>query len=309
MDSAIEKAGAALKRAKEAGCGLLVLSGAGMSVASKVPVFRHADGTMSPAFLAFLDDYNRARARHGLPLADDWFSFSVPEMFRAETAREAWAYWRWRILRARVPQPGPDYVQLGRILDFFGREKSFVVTSNCDGLHGRPEGGGVDEGHLQEVHGSLARVQCSGACSNELWPVDEAFLSRLQKEPDWVPMCTKCNKHCLRPNVMIFGDDTLVYSVLREQKNNFDAFRFKLHNSQWIVLEIGAGVVVASIRYEAERLAEKGSGGLVRINPSRSECDQMQTANTLVATNKYFPIPGKSSDVLQPLADYLVERE
>ena len=24
-------------------------------------------------------------------------------MFRKETEREAWAYWRWRILRARVP--------------------------------------------------------------------------------------------------------------------------------------------------------------------------------------------------------------
>lgn len=128
---------------------------------------------MSSEFLAFLGDYNKARARHCLPQADDWFDFSVPEMFRKETAREAWAYWRWRILRAQV-EPGEDYYLLARIINAFGRDdnKSFVVTSNCDGLHHQA---GLDDGKLQEVHDSLARVQCSDACSGELLAGGQGF--------------------------------------------------------------------------------------------------------------------------------------
>ena len=68
---------AALRRVHAAGGGLFVLTGAGMSVSSGVPVFRAADGSMSPDFLRFLGDFNAARRRAGLPEADDWFSFSV----------------------------------------------------------------------------------------------------------------------------------------------------------------------------------------------------------------------------------------
>ena len=57
---------------------------------------------------AYLAAFNEARKRAGLAPAADWFDFSVPEMFRAETAKEAWDYWRWRTLRAIV-QPATDY--------------------------------------------------------------------------------------------------------------------------------------------------------------------------------------------------------
>lgn len=267
-----------------------------------MPVFRNSDGTMSDEFLNFLGQYNRARARHGLSEAADWFDFSVPEMFRRETAAEAWAYWRWRILRARV-EPGRDYRDLARILRSFGDEsKYFVVTSNCDGLHIARDGcAGADAAtNLYEVHGSLSRVQCSAGCSDTLWPVDEAFVTRLREEPEWVPMCPECHEDCLRPNVMIFGDDKLEHSVLRKQQKNLNAFQEK--NSSWIVLEIGAGVVVASIRHQAEELARKGGGGLIRINPSQDECKKMQTGNALAGEGKYWPIAAKSSDALESLA-------
>ena len=45
-----------------AGGGLLVMTGAGMSVQSGVPVFRNSDGSMSKDFLRFLVSYNKARA-------------------------------------------------------------------------------------------------------------------------------------------------------------------------------------------------------------------------------------------------------
>ena len=302
----MEEACKALKQARDEGCGLLVLTGAGMSVSSKVPVFRSADGSMSPEFLAFLKDYNVARERHGLPQVEDWFQFSVPEMFQEETAKEAWAYWRWRIVRARV-EPGLDYHHLSRIMNAFcisGTENSFIITSNCDGLHLQRDynGVGVDESRIQEIHGSLSRLQCSVPCCQDLWPVDAKFIDRLEKEPDWVPMCPECKTSCLRPNVMIFGDDALVCTVLHEQHRNKADFQRRHPGGNWIVLEIGAGVVVASIRYKAERLASQGKG-LVRINPSQNECDEMETVQ--LEEDKYFPIVATSSQALERIADVL----
>ena len=114
-----------IRTVKESGGGLMIMSGAGMSVSSGVPVFRNKDGSMSAAFLKFLGDYNTARRKVGLSQADDWFNFSVPEMFRKETEAEAWAYWRWRILRAKV-EPAEDYAHLMRLANYFGQGKVFV---------------------------------------------------------------------------------------------------------------------------------------------------------------------------------------
>jgi NAD-dependent SIR2 family protein deacetylase len=135
LDTAAADAAQLLTAVKAANGGLLVLTGAGMSVKSGVPVFRGADGSMSPDFLKYLGSYNAARRASGLPEADDWFSFSVPEMFRPETMQEAWAYWSWRMTRAMV-EPADDYVALAKLIEFFGAsDNTFVQTSNCDMLH------------------------------------------------------------------------------------------------------------------------------------------------------------------------------
>ena len=93
---------------------------------------------MTPEFVKFLGDFDAARAKaktlvesgvqslNNVSLENvetesvglDWFQFSVPEMFQVTTEREAWAYWRWRTLRARV-QPGEDYVLLQKIMDWY----------------------------------------------------------------------------------------------------------------------------------------------------------------------------------------------
>jgi hypothetical protein len=278
---------------------------------------------MSPDFLRFFQDYNAARTKHGLEPADDWFSFSVPEMFRAETSSEAWAYWRWRALRARVA-PGQDYRELARLVAFFGEENTFVQTSNCDQLHAAA---GLSSDRLWEIHGSLARLQCSGPCCTELWPADAAFLERLEREPAWVPMCPRCagtpRPACLRPNVMIFGDHKLVSGELDAQEERLRAYTSRLvatasvadgggHN--WVVLEVGAGVVVPSIRHDAEALGLLGRG-LIRVNPSPAECATMQSVDGLRLMQKaqqsptgprcYWPLPLRSSDALKRICDML----
>ncbi|CAB9525289.1 NAD-dependent protein [Seminavis robusta] len=288
----LDKAKEALENAKEKGAGLLILTGAGMSVSSGVPVFRNADGSMSREFLDFLDGYNQARTANELDPADDWFDFSVPEMFQPATERPAWNYWRWRILRARVT-PGQDYQVLGSLIDYFGKRNAFVVTSNCDGLH---EVGGVSSDQISEIHGSLSRVQCSKPCHNALYPVDDTFVKQLQNDDSWqVPRCHQCSQ-CLRPNVMIFGDHALVDDVLGKQSGNRRSFLLE-RDDNFIVLEIGAGLVVPSIRHMAERYGEQSRYGLIRINPSKDCLDGAD-----VDADKYFPIAMTSTEALKKLA-------
>ena len=343
LASAAAEAAKLLARVKEANGGLLVLTGAGMSVKSGVPVFRGADGSMSEDFLRFLGAYNAARRKAGLEEADDWFSFSVPEMFRPETRAEAWAYWSWRTTRALV-EPAADYTALGKLVEYFGpADRTFVQTSNCDMLH---ELAGIHADQVQEIHGSLGRLQCAGRaggstgggrgmsdspCCDELIPVDAAFLDRLKAAEAageaYVPMCPKECGGCLRPNVMIFGDWNLVDAHLLTQKDHFERFiarhtstgkagkagkagkedkegkvsaqssafalhmdhalamrankskdqvQVQVHSRNWVVLEIGGGVVVPSIRSNGETYGGLGAG-LIRINPSLPECTTLQT--------------------------------
>ena len=299
-----------IRQAMREGAGLMILTGAGMSVQSGVPVFRNSDGSMSTEFLKFLGDYNTARRKHGLEEAPDWFYFSVPEMFRAETAKEAWQYWRWRILRARV-LPAEDYQFLNRVIEAFGHDKVFAITSNCDMLHASA---GLPDDRIYEIHGSLGYLQCSEPCNQALYPVDAAFLQRLEDDPKWVPECPTCKSHCLRPNVMIFGDYAFVENRISKQESNSDEF-IQTHLSMVtpvsaphmpaVVLEVGAGTVVSSIRRYGESLGLKGSG-LIRINPSTAECTQMQLNHTSdELTSKYFPLNKISSEALKDICQEL----
>ena len=155
-----------------------------------------------------------------------------------------------------------------------------MQTSNCDQLHATAAGWSSftsDEKTvppLLEIHGSLGWLQCASPelCTDELTPVTDIFLQNLERD-DWqVPRCPKC-PWCLRPNVRIFGD-VVTYSHRRHEtqsqglqrwKGRFvaggeegrvvdgedgpgassDETRTKLNI---VVLEIGAGVVVPSIR-------------------------------------------------------------
>jgi NAD-dependent SIR2 family protein deacetylase len=136
-----------------------------------------------------------------------------------------------------------------------------------------------------------------------MWPVAAPFLTRLEAEPDWVPMCPACGECCLRPNVMIFGDGSLVESAIGAQQRRMEGFTARF-GGRWVVLEVGAGVVVPSIRCYAEALGGRGDGGLIRVNPSRSECEQMQQPSSSVA-GKYFPLVARSTDALKAICDGL----
>ena len=68
------------------------------------------------------------------------------------------------------------------------------------------------------------------------------------------------------------------------------------------ILEIGAGKVIPSIRIYAEQYANKGSA-LIRINPSKDECEEMET--NIELHDKYIPLAHKSEHALKLITNAL----
>jgi hypothetical protein len=109
---------------------------------------------------------------------------------------------------------------------------------------------------------------------------------------------------------MIFGDYALVEKRVDEQEERFEEFKNRyLHSttrssscpSPAVVLEIGAGRVVSSIRHYGETLGLEGSG-LIRINPSTSECEEMELPDhSGELASKYIPLDKKANDALQAI--------
>jgi len=207
-----------------------------------------------------------------------------------------------------------------------------VTTSNCDGLH---INAGMPKNQVWEIHGALDKLQCAAHCNTSFTPVTRPFLNKLKsdeaKRQLVVPRCPKpkCDS-CLRPNVMIFGDNMLVGSYLEKQEAAFEKWkaRYKLEtparsvegsitnystsewisstvDSNWVVIEIGAGTQVPSIRFKASSYGGK-SWGLIRVNPSEGEC---QGETTLTKVGKYIPLVSRSDAALSSLRTALEELE
>lgn len=219
-------------------------------------------------------------------------------MFDAATENPAWDYWKWRITRSDV-DCGSDYGLLMNIVNKFGIEKTFVQTSNVDHLHQKA---GMPEDQMYEIHGSLGYVQCSVPCYEYVNPVEQIENTL---HTDEIPRCPNCN-NCQRPNVVIFGDNTIVCSRIERQKNKFQQFCQKYPNYR-IIIEIGAGTIIDSIRNASYRLAnfqnnDQGSL-LVRINPGKQECEDTQWFKPNNSNRVYRPMQSYAGNALQMIWD------
>jgi NAD-dependent SIR2 family protein deacetylase len=146
-----------------------------------------------------------------------------------------------------------------------------------------------------------------------MYPMKGFYLNKLTSETNYVPRCPDCQQACLRPNVMIFCDNTLVYTELQAQKNRFQQF---IHTSpktlvapitpalNLFVLEIGAGTVVPSIRCDGEEYGSRGVA-LVRVNPSPKECTTFVKCDPRESGSNYFPLQAYSNVALGALLQEL----
>jgi NAD-dependent deacetylase len=165
QDADLERAAGLLRAAGR----VAVLTGAGVSAESGVPTFRDAGGLWE-----------------GQRVED----VATPSAF-ARNPEVVWRFYNARRAALRTIRPNPGHHALAALEGRLGPDRFTLITQNVDGLH-RAAG----SKHVLEVHGSLARVRCTG-CGAVEDRADEAL--------DDLPHCGACAA-LLRPDVVWFEE-------------------------------------------------------------------------------------------------------
>jgi NAD-dependent SIR2 family protein deacetylase len=233
---------------------LLVCAGAGMGVDSGLPDFRGDHG-----FWRAYPPYERLGLRF-VELADPVHFVDDPEL--------AWGFYGHRLDLYRRTEPHAGFATLRR----WGQGLPGglrVFTSNVDGQFQRA---GFPGEHVAEVHGSIHHLQCVEPCLDEVWPADGARVTvdpDTMRAVDGVPRCPHCGG-LARPNILMFGDFGWVAGRSQQRLDELTEWRRGLRDARLVVVELGAGTAVPTVRRQAE-LASASDGALIRINPSEPE--------------------------------------
>jgi NAD-dependent deacetylase len=158
-----------LRRALSGKRSLAVLTGAGMSAESGIPVFRGPGGL--------------------------WEGFrpeelATPEAFHHDPER-VWRWYRWRLECVLEAPLHAGYEALAALERDGGLDAVTVITQNVDGMHQRS-----GSSRVLELHGNLTRARCDAGCgrTSPSADVDPAH-----------PGCV-CGRGRLRPDVVWFGE-------------------------------------------------------------------------------------------------------
>ena len=142
-----------------------------------------------------------------------------------------------------------------------------VFTSNVDGLFHR-----AGFGLVAEVHGSIHHLQCVQPCSDDVWPADDLAVEidpHSMRAIGRLPNCRNCGG-LARPNVLMFGDSGWVGTRSWDALDALKAWRRSLRDATLVVVEVGAGSTVQTVRQYAEE-SSRANGALIRINPQDPE--------------------------------------
>lgn len=245
LDRAYDEAAKAIRGAEA----LIVTAGAGMGVDSGLPDFRGAQG-----FWKAYPMYERL----GLSFVDA----ANPAHFERDPAF-GWGFYGHRLNLYRETVPHDGFRILRGWIERFGLEP-FVATSNVDGQFQK---GGFPEEAILEVHGSIHHLQCLTPCCDAIWrndeevPVDFDTMRALR-----IPRCRHCGG-VSRPNILMFGDWSWLGHRTSRQEDLFDRYLSDVSGRETVVVEMGAGSDIPTIRGMSERLGRIAGVRLVRINP------------------------------------------
>ena len=236
---------------------LLVTAGAGMGVDSGLPDFRGGEG--------FWNAYPPMR-RLGISFAE----MANPYWFDADPEL-AWGFYGHRLNLYRRTKPHEGF---SKLLDMGEKKKGgyFVFTSNVDGQFQKAS---FDPGRVVECHGSIHHLQCKAKCSDAVWSAGmteveihmETFRARAP-----LPACISCGG-LARPNILMFGDWGWIPDRTERQEEAFSLWLEEIRHRRLklVIVEIGAGHAVPTVRYRSERAALSLGGTLIRINPRDAE--------------------------------------
>ena len=262
IEARIEKAAFAVAE----GDALLITAGAGMGVDSGLPDFRGDKGFWKayPPFerlgVSFVDMANPG-----------WFARD-PEL--------AWGFYghRLELYRETTPHRGFEVLMGWAEGLEYG---AFVFTSNVDGHF---QQAGFERDRVIECHGSISHLQCTEPCCSEIWSTDGL---EVEVDPDSfravseLPTCPFCAA-VARPNVLMFGDWHWIPGRTAAQEQRFSDWLARAAGPKLVIVELGAGSAVPTVRMTSEQIASRSGATLVRINPREP---QVRHGHIGIATN------------------------
>lgn len=254
MDSHIARAAQLINEAD----GIIIAAGAGMGVDSGLPDFRSNEGFWKayPALAAGRIDFQQAASAAG---------------FERDPAR-AWGFYghRLALYRRTVPHAGFALIQKWSQAKPHGCS---VFTSNVDGQF---QLAGFDPLHVHECHGSIHHFQCSKPCGEAIWPADGFFPSVDQQACRLVgeaPSCPYCGA-VARPNILMFDDWNWVERRTEAQSEHQQLWLERVRRP--VVIELGAGTAIPTVRHFSRRVIRQHNGTLVRVNVREPDVDRSQ---------------------------------
>lgn len=261
-----------LRRAAEAldaADALVVGAGAGMGVDSGLPDFRGPEG--------FWKAYPPYRA-----LGLDFYHLANPRWFRDDPPL-AWGFYGHRLALYRATRPHAGFAVLRRWAAGMPRG-AMVVTSNVDGQFQRA---GFDPADVVEVHGAIDWMQCLAGCGADPFPADPyvpVIDAATMRAAEPLPRCPSCGA-LARPNILMFGDGSWDGARSDAQERRFARWLQELagRRARVVVVELGAGTAVPSVRHASESLVRDLGATLVRINPREPQAPRGQVSLPLGA--------------------------
>ena len=242
-----------IKRAKqllEDADAILITAGAGIGVDSGLPDFRGNEG--------FWEEYP--------PLFRLGYEFSdmAGSLLFTKKPNLAWGFYGHRLNLYRSINPHMGFKLL---FDLVKRKKDnyFIFTSNVDGQFQKA---GFDEDKIYEIHGSIHYLQCTKKCTKEIWKNNlqdiEIDLEKLESQV--LPRCKNC-KALARPNILMLRDGYFIGNRSDAQNKIFRDWRLANKDSKILIVEIGAGSAIPTIRNFGDNFSTSNNINLIRINP------------------------------------------
>jgi NAD-dependent SIR2 family protein deacetylase len=139
-----------------------------------------------------------------------------------------------------------------------------VFTSNVDGHFRRPA---LTHSAFMSATARFITLQCLEPCGEQIWPADDYTpqvdneACRLLNEP---PTCPHCGG-LARPNILMFGDWGWNEQRAAAQEARLQRLLSKAERP--LVVELGAGTAIPSVRHFGQSVISHHNGRMVRINP------------------------------------------
>lgn len=256
---------------------LVIGAGAGMGVDSGLPDFRGNDG-----FWKAYPALGRAQL--------DFTDVASPFTFETDPSLAWGFYGRWlELYRQTVPHAGFGILQRWSQRMTLG---SRIFTSNVDGQFQKA---GFLENQIHECHGSIHHLQCMNDCDSGIWSAAE-FIPEVDVEAcrlvNSAPHCPRCGA-----NILMFGDWSWNSERSDAQSRLESRWIDVVANSRSkvVIVEMGAGTAIASVRHFSQRISKTCGARIIRINPRESH----------VQDSADIGIPTGSLEALQGIDDAL----